>query len=326
MKKFRICFLVIVLLAGIVFLIPAHSQSGTSAREVHLSQAEPVGNSVRVTRILMLGCDRAAALTDSIMLLTVESPSGNIRILQIPRDTYAAYTERDYKKLNGAYNALGLDGMKQFLSASLGISIDYVAAIDLDCVSALVDAVGGVDVEVPQAMQYTDPSQNLTIDLQPGLQHLDGEQAEHYLRFRSGYANADLGRMDAQKLFLQSFLKKSQSMGSTGILQILWTMLPRAQTDIPVQEAIRLIRLLPNADLSEVPMATAPGEAVQGSSGAWYYSLNRAGMIRTVREFLLSPDAEPAFDPNRVFDRQDFPKFHEIYTAPDSGAGAEKAE
>lgn len=316
MKKFRICFLVIVLLAGAVFLIPAHSQSSMSGAEASLSQAKHDEDDVQVTRILVLGCDRAASLTDSIMLLTVEAPSGNIRILQIPRDTYAAYTERDYKKLNGAYSVLGLEGMKQFLSVSLGVPIDYAVAIDLDCVSSLVDAVGGVDVEIPQAMQYPDSSQGAPVELQPGMQHLNGKQAELFLRFRSGYVNADLGRMDAQKLFLRSLLKRCQSLSGTDMLQIFRTVLPRVQTDASVPDAIRLIRLLLNSANSEALIITAPGEAVQGSSGAWYYSLNRAGMLQAVREILLLPDAESVFDPNRVFDRKDFPKFHEIYTAP----------
>jgi hypothetical protein len=64
----------------------------------------------RDLRILMLGCDRAASLTDSILLLSVTPQTGQVRILQLPRDTYANYTERDYRKLNGAYNTLGADG------------------------------------------------------------------------------------------------------------------------------------------------------------------------------------------------------------------------
>ena len=55
----------------------------------------------------MLGCDRAASLTDSILLVTAAPDCGELHVLQLPRDTYAAYTDRAYKKLNGAYAALG---------------------------------------------------------------------------------------------------------------------------------------------------------------------------------------------------------------------------
>ena len=323
MKKFRICYLIITaaVLAGSIFCLHPSVPAQASVSE---PDAQAAGQTAGTTRILVLGCDRAAALTDSILLVSLEAPSGALRILQLPRDTYAVYTDRDYKKLNGAYAVLGLDGMKQFLSQSLGVSIDYAAALDLDCVSSLVDAVGGVDVEITQPMQYTDPSQNLHIDLQPGMQHLDGRQAEHFLRYRSGYANADLGRMDAQKRFLQAYLQKCQSMGTGGLVRMMLAVLPKMQTDLPVQEAVRLVQLLPQADVAEVPMTTAPGEAVRGSSGAWYYSLNRADMICAVNTYLLPqvPVTDASFDPNRVYDRQDFPEFHRIYTAPGTWEGA----
>lgn len=323
MKKFRICYLIFtaILLAGSIFWLHASVPAQASVFE---PETAPVGRSDGVTRILVLGCDRAASLTDSILLISLEAPSGNVRILQLPRDTYAVYTDRAYKKLNGAYAALGLDGMKQFLSQSLGVAIDYAAALDLDCVSTLVDAVGGVDLEITQPMQYDDPSQNLHIDLQPGMQHLDGRQAEHFLRYRSGYANADLGRMDAQKRFLQAYVQKCQTMGTGGLVRMMLTVLPKMQTDLPVQEAVRFAQLLPQADVNGIAMTTAPGDAVRGSSGAWYYSLNRADMICAVNTFLLPsvPVTDASFDPERVFDRQDFPEFHRIYTAPGTWGGA----
>ena len=284
----------------------------------------PVGPSGGVTRILVLGCDRAASLTDSILLVTAAPDCGELHVLQLPRDTYAAYTDRAYKKLNGAYAALGAGEVKRFLSRALGVPIDYTAVLNLDCVAALVDAVGGVDLEITQPMQYTDPAQNLRIDLQPGLQHLDGRQAEQFLRYRAGYADADLGRMDAQKRFLQAYLQKCRDLGSADMVRVLLAVLPGVQTDLPLQRAVELARLLPRLGPEALHTATAPGGAVRGRSGAWYYSLNRADMIRTVNSFLLppSPVTDASFDPDRVFDRQDHPDFHRIYTAPGMAAGA----
>ena len=65
----------------------------------------------RITRILLLGCDRTSGLTDSILLISIDEGARQVGILQIPRDTYAEYTERDYKKLNGAKAALGEVGL-----------------------------------------------------------------------------------------------------------------------------------------------------------------------------------------------------------------------
>ena len=272
-----------------------------------------------VTRLLILGRDRAANLTDSILIAAINEQNGDLRILQIPRDTYAEYTDRDYKKLNGAYSTLGLKETKQFLSDALGVRLDYAVSFDLDCVAELVDAVGGVEVEVTQTMQYRDPYQNLVIDLQPGVHRLNGESAEHFLRFRSGYANADLGRMDAQKRFISAFVKQCAQMNATSLTRLIWTLFPHVETDLPIHRAVGLARLLSDYKVDQIPMLTAPGAAVQGVSGAWYYSLNKAGLVRVMREYLLSDVTEADFDPKGLFDRSENSDFHHIYIAPDVG-------
>lgn len=319
MFKFRLAIFAVALVSILFPMLSLQRETAAQTAEADMLAA----GGEETTRILLLGKDRAASLTDSILLLSVSHDNGELRILQIPRDTYAAYADRDYRKLNGAYSVLGMQGLKQFLSQSLGVSVDYVLTLDLDCVSALVDAVGGVEIEIPKEMIYSDPSQDLSIRLPAGRQHLNGDEAEQFLRFRSGYANADLGRMDAQKQFLRAYTERCKQIGAMELLQIVWTVLPNAETDLPLGEAIRLVRLLPSLDPESIPMATAPGEAVQGNSGAWYYVLNRAGMIRAINEYLL-PSTEVTdadFDSARVFDRQETADFHKIYTAPDSGSG-----
>ena len=313
--KFLICFLAIMICLG-GCLTHTPSQEITTA----LAQTRTDGASEEPIRVLVLGCDRAAGLTDSILVASIREKSGEVQILQLPRDTYAEYTERDYKKLNGAYGTLGLSGVKRFLSDALGVRLDYAIALDLDCVSELVDAVGGVDVEVTQTMHYHDPYQNLTIDLEPGMHRLDGARAEHFLRFRSGYVNADLGRMDAQKRFIRAFVARCGELNGASLMQIFWKLFPHIETDLPVHKAIGLVRAIDQCDANAIEMATAPGQAVQGSSGAWYYSLNRAGMIRAIRQYLLLDSYSDAdFDPNGVFDRSDLSDFHNIYIAPDGG-------
>ncbi len=267
----------------------------------------------RDLRILMLGCDRAASLTDSILLLSVTPQTGQVRILQLPRDTYANYTERDYRKLNGAYNTLGADGTREFLSRALGVRIDYTAVYDLDVVRAAVDAVGGVEVDIPQAMRYSDPIQGLEIDLAAGKQRLDGEAAEQFVRFRAGYPNADLGRLDAQKLFLEAFLRACRSLSPARLSGVCLTVLPRVHTDMPTAGVLRLAFALLRAEAPALTAETAPGDAAKGVSGAWYYILNREESARAISDMTDFSCTE--FDPDRVFDRPEHPEFHRIYTA-----------
>lgn len=322
MFKFRLPFFAVTLLSLLALLLSVPSRAVAQPPDAS-AESRSLGLEEHATRILLLGKDRAASLADSILILSLSEADGDLRILQIPRDTYAAYTDRDYRKLNGAYSALGMQGFKQFLSQSLGVSVDYVLTLDLDCVSALVDAVGGVELDIPQDMIYSDPAQDLSIRLSAGHQHLNGQEAEQFLRFRSGYADADLGRLNAQKQFLAAYVEKCKSIGVMELLQIVWKVLPNAETDLPIGEAIRLVRLLPRIEPEKIPMLTAPGEAVQGNSGAWYYVLNRAGMIRAINEYML-PSTEVTdalFDPARVFDRAETADFHKIYTAPDVMSG-----
>lgn len=316
MLRFLICLLAVTL-----------CMSGGCAPAERLNVEPPIqtvttkSSEEKITRLLILGCDRAAGLTDSILILTVNETTGELSVLQLPRDTYAEYTDRDYKKLNGAYAVLGMGGVKDFLSDTLGVPLDYAVTLDLDCVSRMVDAVGGVEVEITQPMQYSDPAQGLNIDLQPGLRRLNGREAEHFLRFRSGYANADLGRMDAQKRFIAAFASRCRELGAGAELRILWELFPNMETDLPIHRAIALIRAFPDCRVDAISMATAPGAAVQGTSGAWYYSLNRAGMIRAVEAYLLPSHYDgAAFDPMGRFHREEHPEFHQIYTAPDGGA------
>lgn len=271
----------------------------------------------RVTRILLLGCDRASGLADSILLVSINEDEKEVSILQIPRDTYAEYTERDYKKINGALSALGEGGMKDFLSDALGVTVHHFAVVKLDLFCKMVDAIGGVDIDVPQKMEYHDPAQDLHISLDAGEQHLDGKAAEHFVRYRSGYVNADLGRLDAQKLFLRAFAQKCRDLNAQEYFRLAGASLTGVQTDIGIGEAIRLGTVLRECDPQAVPMQTLAGQAIKGQSGAWYYVLNREGACRQINELTYpETDIDPSgFDADGLFDRIQNPQFHNVYTA-----------
>ena len=264
-----------------------------------------------------MGCDRASGLADSILLVTVNEEEKQTTILQIPRDTYAEYTQKDYKKINGALATLGESGIKDFFASALGVPIHYFAVVKLDLFCKIVDAVGGVDVDVPQKMEYHDPAQDLHISLPSGKQHLNGQAAEHFVRYRAGYVNADLGRLDAQKLFLRAFANRCRELNATDYLRLAAASLTGLQTDIGVGDAVRLGNVLRECNPEAVPMQTLAGQAVKGQSGAWYYVLNRNGACRQINE--LTYPAHPIhpedFDADGLFDREQNPQFHKVYTA-----------
>lgn len=105
------------------------------------------------------------------------------------------------------------------MSEQLGIPVDYTVSVNLKGFTALVDAIGGVDFDVPINMDYDDPIQNLSIHFKKGVQHLSGADALRVVRFRhnndgSGYGSEDLGRMATQQKFLKAVAKKMLSAGN----------------------------------------------------------------------------------------------------------------
>ena len=307
----RICGLMISLaLCTASFLVVAQEPTKTEPT-ANLFQKEDV------TRILLLGCDRASGLADSILIVSINADEKSTSILQIPRDTYAEYTTKDYKKINGALSTLGENGIKDFFSTVLGVPVHYFAVVQLDLFCKIVDAIGGVDVEIPQKMEYHDPAQDLHISLDAGMQHLDGKSAEHFVRYRSGYVNADLGRLDAQKIFLRAFAEKCRTLTAQDYFRLSGASLTGVQTDIGIGEVIRLGTILRECNPEAVPMQTLAGQAVKGQSGAWYYVLNREGACRQINE-LTYPEAPIdilKFDAAGLFDRVQNPQSHNVYTA-----------
>ena len=153
--------------------------------------------------LLLLGKDKASGLTDVMMVVSLDPNTNNLSVMQIPRDTYADYGSKNHKKLNSAVAVLGSEEkLCDFLSDSLGISIDGYLSLELDAFRKSVDAVGGVEMYVPKRLYYNDPAQNLYIDIPKGQQLLDGKKAEMVVRYRDGYADGDIGRLDMQKRFL----------------------------------------------------------------------------------------------------------------------------
>ena len=171
---------------------------------------------------LLIGKDRGGGNTDVIMVLSFDTKNDKIAILQIPRDTYLN-VPYSFKKANSVYAAgsraasaqgknkdeqkkAGVEALENAILTNLGVVIDRYVFVDITGFRGIVDAVGGVDIFIQKDMNYEDPYQNLYIHLKAGQNHLDGAKAEQFVRFRSGYANADIGRMDAQKIFMSAFL------------------------------------------------------------------------------------------------------------------------
>ncbi len=308
------CLIVAALCAAAAIAALVYSSRGERVRVVY-SQSKDDGE--QVTRksfcnILFMGTDREAALCDVMMLLNIDYQSERVTVAQIPRDTYAEYTSNDYRKINGAYNCLG--GAAQtadFLSESLGIEIDHYMCIGLDTLCNIVDALGGIDINLPIDMHYSDPSSGLYIDLSAGFNHLDGEGAEHFLRYRAGYVNGDLGRIDAQKLFMAAFFNTLSENYSPVVLARLATAVSGVETDMSIADLISVSAKVVDMDSQSICMLTLPGsEQTATQSGASYYVISMPSAEKIMKEYFF---ASEAFDQNQLFLNERYGSFEAAY-------------
>lgn len=265
--------------------------------------------------VLVLGRDMAASLCDVMMLASIDLGSGDVTLLQIPRDTYFNCSAGDHKRINAAAATLGgASELKRELSDAMGIEIDNYFSFDMDTVARIVDLMSGVELEVPVDMDHEDPASGLSIHLGAGHKRLNGAEAVQFLRYRSGYIEGDLGRMDAQKLFLNAFIKRMGALRDPiALINIFKTVCSRADTDISERELISLGLGLAHLSDGEVSFMSAPGKAIRSDeSGAWYYVLSRSGMQRALAVgFGISENT--IFDKNEKFVDKERRSFYDIY-------------
>lgn len=265
-----------------------------------------------VTNLLFLGMDREAQLTDVMMLVNVNNTTGKATVLQIPRDTYAEYTDGSYKKLNGAYNTLGgASAVAEFLGDAMGITIHHYVCIGLDTFGDMVDAVGGVEIDLPMDMNYSDPDQGLYINLRAGKQTLDGKTAEHFVRYRAKYADGDLGRIDAQKLFMSAFLSKIYKEFSPVMAAKLTAAADGVETDVSVADMLSAGVKTMGFGSENIRFLTLPGrEATATRSGASYYVISARSASEIMKDCF---GADSDFDTGGRFLNEGYEEFKRIY-------------
>lgn len=155
--------------------------------------------------VLILGTDMGGGNTDVIAAMRVEG--GQTTITQIPRDGYIETEQYGPMKINALYAAGGTEAMKREISERMGRPIRHHLIVNLGAIRKIADMIGGIEVDVPKRMEYTDNTQGLYIDLQPGLQTLKGRDLEGFLRFRHD-ETGDIGRMERQQLAVQALFRK----------------------------------------------------------------------------------------------------------------------
>lgn len=262
---------------------------------------------VGVVNILLLGVDEGGMRSDTIMLASLNGRTGRLSVLSIPRDTRVLVGSY-YQKINAAVG-IGYQEVKrgrlkepedltiQKVKLLTGLPIHYFMSVNFDGFKEIIDALGGVEFDVPFRMKYDDPVQGLHIDLQPGLQILDGQKSHDFVRFRKGnagypgYAMGDLGRIEAQQAFIKALI--SQKVNAKYLMkanEIFEVVRKNVRTNYTGKDLIKHLGAIRKITSDKMNMYQLPG-ASQTINGASYFICNDAKTTELV-ETVFSPTAE----------------------------------
>lgn len=244
----------------------------------------------------LLGKDVKGSNTDTIVMVRYDTVAHTVGMTSVPRDTAVERSWRTNPKINGAFYGAGADTLKQEIQHTFGIPIDYYILVDPKGFVALVDELRGVDVYIPEDMNYDDPTpgEELHIHYKKGQHHLNGRQALEVVRFRhnndgSGYT--DVGRAEMQRQVLTALGKKVISWNSlTKIKSFLDIFQTYVDTDLSTTDmlyfATQAMYLDPGTGVTQ---GTLPGrgDGVIGKS-KWCYVYQAEEILPVLNE-LVNP-------------------------------------
>ncbi|NMA52664.1 MAG: LCP family protein [Peptococcaceae bacterium] len=248
--------------------------------ELGSSPAPPVNTGQRLN-VLLLGVDaregESQTRTDTIILASVDPKTKQMSLLSIPRDTRVNIPRHGYDRINSAAVYGGPEMSMKVVSELLGIPIKYYVIADFNGFKNIVDALGGVTLEVEQDMYHYDPTDNYAyhIDLSRGLQRLDGDKALQYVRYR-GYAMGDIERTAHQQKFLVALGKE---MLQPGTILKLPSLIPEVnkyvKTNLSLSDMMKMASAAKSMEDGNFVAQTLPGRPVD-IDGISYWGVDPA--------------------------------------------------
>lgn len=313
-----LCVLLVVILAGAFGAAKLYASlklwEGKAEKSDFVASADVSTEAKdQLLNIALLGTDGDGFRSDVNMVASLNLTTKEVHLISVPRDTRVVMTDdmiaylekngRTVPEANGVYGQCKLtevhayagEGNRSTFSVAmleeiLGIDIDYYVKVDLDAFKDIVDAVGGVEFDVQERLYYSDPAQGLYIDLYPGPQVLDGEKAEMLVRFREGYAQKDLKRIEVQQEFLKAFI--SQVCSSDKIMSNLDSyikiFMEKVESGMPVATALKYAGYIKEIDPAAITTDTIPGE------GGAYFDMDEEGTKELV-DYRIYGKEPPAY-------------------------------
>ena len=247
-----------------------------------------------VYTVLLAGSDDGTGNTDTIMVGRLDTVRHTANFVSLPRDTLIN-VDTPIRKLNSVYwtaiysGADGSEALRRHVKKLTGFDVDCYAVISLEAFEQAVDALGGIWYDVPQRMYYEDGP---VIDLEPGYQLLNGEQAMWLCRFRSGYVNGDLDRIEVQHDFLKAAADQFLQLGSIpNIPQVAQILAENMDTNMTASNMAWFARQLLRCRSEDIRFYTAPNTPSYVHDLSYTF-LDLYNWIQMIND-CLNPSAQP---------------------------------
>ncbi len=236
--------------------------------------------------------------TDTMILCKVNFETGKIDILSIPRDSRVMVRGK-LDKINHAHHFGGLKLAMKTTRDFLNLDIDYYVRVNFFSVKDIVDALGGVEVDVPVQVDVAEDN----VHLEPGKQILNGKQALQFARFRAGYAEGDVGRVKAQQLLIKALVTElTKAKNIAKIPQILEVVKKTVNTNIPFSTIAKLALKTKNLSVDKMHTEIVPGESAYINNIS-YFVPNRSKLNALVKEmfgdYLLKQNGSSQVDTDK---------------------------
>ena len=236
--------------------------------------------------ILLCGTDKDGTRTDTMMLVYLDGEENRVGLLSLPRDTLTLTAKGKRAKLNSAYgrNGCGEEGMEwtlNYVEKIIGYRPDGYILVDMELVPQIVDLMGGVDVHLDHHIRVE--TDGVEVYVPAGDQHLDGEEVLATLRYRYGYANADLGRVQVQRMVINECMKQWVTPANLAKLpQALELIESESLTDLEPENFLWIGKAILTG-IEDLSSDTLPGYA-QMRGGASYYILYPEKVAELINE------------------------------------------
>lgn len=216
--------------------------------------------------------------TDTLMLVNVNKDKNTIDMISIPRDSYVSI-RGSMDKINAAHSYGGIDLTMEVIRDFLGINLDKYFVISFDAVIAGINALGGMDVEVSNEVASA-------MGISPGIRKMRGDEVLAYVRFRKGYQNADLGRINTQQDFMKQFIKEATKVENISKLPSVYkAMKPYIKTNIGLKNLSYLALDFKSVDPSNINSIRLEGEPFN-AGGISYFKVY-SNSIEEIRQNYL---------------------------------------